>query len=51
MKKLKFMEKEIERLREIGLYNKIKTIDTPQGAWLGIEGKKVLNMCSNNYLG
>jgi len=51
MGKLDFMETELERLRETGLYNHIRTIDSPQGAWLEIQGKRVLNMCSNNYLG
>ncbi|MFV2015360.1 MAG: aminotransferase class I/II-fold pyridoxal phosphate-dependent enzyme, partial [Candidatus Heimdallarchaeota archaeon] len=42
---------EINRLKELGLYNDIPIIDSPQGAWLQIDGKKVLNLCSNNYLG
>jgi glycine C-acetyltransferase len=33
------------------LYNRIRTIGSPQGAWLVVDGKKVLNFCSNNYLG
>ncbi len=49
--KLKFMADEIARLKEVGLYNTIKTIQSPQGSWLEIDGKNVLNMCSNNYLG
>ena len=49
--KHQFMVDELSRLREVGLYNKIKTIQSPQGAWLRIDDKKVLNMCSNNYLG
>ena len=51
MSKLEFMQTELNRLREVGLYNHIRTIDSPQGAWLEIQGKRVLNMCSNNYLG
>ncbi len=47
----KFMVEELDRLRRVGLYNKIKTIESPQGAWLRIDGKSVLNLCSNNYLG
>jgi len=43
--------KEIEELKEQGLYIYIRTLEGPQGAWLTIGGKKVLNMCSNNYLG
>ncbi|MCR4319619.1 MAG: glycine C-acetyltransferase, partial [Candidatus Brocadiaceae bacterium] len=29
----------------------IRTIEGPQGAWITVDGKKVLNLCSNNYLG
>lgn len=46
-----FMDDELKRLREVGLYNNIPIIDSPQGAWLTINGNKVLNLCSNNYLG
>ena len=47
----KFMYDEIQRLKNEGLYNKIPVITSPQGAWLTIDGNKVLNLCSNNYLG
>ncbi|AKI96706.1 glycine C-acetyltransferase [Kosmotoga pacifica] len=43
--------KELKELEENGLLVRIKTLESPQGAWLTINGKKVLNMCSNNYLG
>ena len=49
--KMNFIEETLSELRESGLYNEIKVIGSPQGAWLNIDGKKVLNMCSNNYLG
>ena len=39
------------RCKEAGLYNRIRTISSPQGAWLVVDGKRVLNFCSNNYLG
>lgn len=41
----------IETMKEKGLYNNIRTVESPQGAWLKVNGKKVLNFCSNNYLG
>jgi len=47
----KFMEDELNRLREEGLYNIIRVIGSPQGAWIVVDGKKMLNFCSNNYLG
>lgn len=49
--KLNWIEKELENLKTAGLYNRIRTINSPQGAWLEIDGKQTLNFCSNNYLG
>jgi glycine C-acetyltransferase len=42
---------ELSNLKEAGLYNNIRTIGSPQGAWLQVDGRRVLNFCSNNYLG
>ncbi|NIR39774.1 MAG: aminotransferase class I/II-fold pyridoxal phosphate-dependent enzyme, partial [Actinobacteria bacterium] len=33
------------------MFTTIRTLESAQGAWLTIEGKTVLNLCSNNYLG
>jgi glycine C-acetyltransferase len=49
--KLAWIAQELENLRAQGLYNNIRTIDSPQGAWLTVDGRRVLNFCSNNYLG
>lgn len=49
--RLQWIRDELDRLKESGLYNRIRTISTPQGAWLVVDGKRVLNFCSNNYLG
>jgi glycine C-acetyltransferase len=49
--RLNWIQTEINGLKEAGLYNKIRTLSSPQGAWLIVDGKKVLNFCSNNYLG
>lgn len=49
--KLKWIDEELESLKESGLYNEIRTLSSPQGAWLVVDGKRVLNFCSNNYLG
>ncbi|HDL60270.1 MAG TPA: aminotransferase class I/II-fold pyridoxal phosphate-dependent enzyme, partial [candidate division WOR-3 bacterium] len=51
MGKLDFIDKDLEQLKKEGLYIIIRTIESPQGAWIVVDGKKVLNMCSNNYLG
>jgi len=49
--KLNWIDEEIKNLKESGLYNTIRTLSSPQGAWLVVDGKRVLNFCSNNYLG
>jgi glycine C-acetyltransferase len=49
--KLQWIEDEIQKLKDDGLYNRIRTLSSPQGAWLVVDGKRVLNFCSNNYLG
>ncbi len=48
---LDWLEEELQALGDAGFYNNIRTISSAQGAWLVIEGRKVLNFCSNNYLG
>lgn len=50
-KPLDWITTELNSLKEAGLYNKIRTLESPQGAWLVVDGKRVLNFCSNNYLG
>jgi glycine C-acetyltransferase len=49
--KIAWIVNEIKQLEEKGLFNRIRTISSPQGAWLIVDGRKVLNFCSNNYLG
>ena len=50
-KRLEWVQQELDSLKEAGLYNRIRTLGSPQGAWLTVDGQKVLNFCSNNYLG
>jgi glycine C-acetyltransferase len=47
----KVLSDELEELKKAGLYTNIRTLESPQGEWLTISNKKVLNLCSNNYLG
>ncbi len=49
--KLSWIDDELQKLHDAGLYNHIRTLGSPQGAWLEVDGKRVLNFCSNNYLG
>ncbi len=51
MAKLDFIRTELKNLHDQGLLIKIRTIGSPQGATIVVDGKKVLNLCSNNYLG
>ena len=51
MSKTAWIEQEIAALQAQGLFTHIRTIETPMGAWLTVDGKKVLNFCANNYLG
>jgi glycine C-acetyltransferase len=43
--------KEIEEIKASGLYKSERTITSPQGAEITVNGKTVLNFCANNYLG
>ncbi|MDK2840601.1 MAG: glycine C-acetyltransferase [Anaerophaga sp.] len=46
------LQKELDNIRESGLYKKERVITTPQGAEIEVTtGEKVLNFCANNYLG
>ncbi len=47
-----FISKEIESIKEAGLYKKERVITSPQAAEITIQGgNKVYNFCANNYLG
>lgn len=46
------LQRELQSIREAGLYKEERVITTPQGAEIEVEGgRKVLNFCANNYLG
>ncbi|ARV07313.1 glycine C-acetyltransferase [Polaribacter sp. SA4-10] len=46
------LEKEIQEIKEAGLYKSERIITSPQGALIKIStGEEVLNFCANNYLG
>jgi glycine C-acetyltransferase len=49
--RFEWIHNEINNLKAGGIFKTIRTIQSPQGAWLLVDGKKVLNFCSNNYLG
>lgn len=45
------LEKEINGLKSNGLYKEERVITSPQSGSIISQNKKVLNLCSNNYLG
>ncbi|MCK4322172.1 glycine C-acetyltransferase [candidate division WOR-3 bacterium] len=46
------LKKEIESIKEAGLYKEERIITSPQSSEIEVEGgKRVLNFCANNYLG
>lgn len=48
---MEFVEKELEELKSRGLYRKLRTVETAQGHKVRIDGKEVILLCSNDYLG
>jgi glycine C-acetyltransferase len=47
-----FLKAELESIRTAGLYKSERIITSPQSAWITVaDGRKVLNLCANNYLG
>jgi glycine C-acetyltransferase len=45
------LKDELVNIRESGLYKEERVLQSPQGRLITVEGKEVLNFCSNNYLG
>jgi glycine C-acetyltransferase/8-amino-7-oxononanoate synthase len=45
------LEARLDDLRDRGLYRKLRLISGPQGPRVLLDGKPVLLLCSNNYLG
>lgn len=46
-----WIDEELSNLKEAGLFNIIRTIDSPMDARVKIDGRYLLNFCANNYLG
>src|SRR5216110_2777144 len=41
----------LDELKELGLYRRMRQVSGPQGPRVVLDGKPVLLLCSNNYLG
>lgn len=48
---LDHLRTETQTLKERGLYKSERVITSPQGARIVSDGKRVVNLCANNYLG
>ena len=42
---------ELDEIKTAGLWKEERVIQSPQGAWITVNGKQVLCLCANNYLG
>jgi len=51
LSKLDFLGDELKTIKDSGLYANMRVVQSAQNAWLVVDGAKVLNLCSNNYLG
>ncbi len=49
--KFDFIRQDVENLKEAGLFINLRVMGSPADAWMVVDGKKVLNFCTNNYLG
>ncbi|MEA2268630.1 MAG: 8-amino-7-oxononanoate synthase [Solirubrobacteraceae bacterium] len=45
------IQERLAELRELGLYRRMRMVSGPQGPRVVLDGKPVLLLCSNNYLG
>ncbi|RBP96232.1 2-amino-3-ketobutyrate coenzyme A ligase [Cytobacillus firmus] len=46
-----FLQENLEDLKDRGLYNVIDPLESPNGPIIKINGRKLINLSSNNYLG
>lgn len=49
--KLDFIREELETLKAEKRYINIRTMESPADGWMVVDGRRVLNFCTNNYLG
>jgi 8-amino-7-oxononanoate synthase len=45
------LQDRLDELRELGLYRRMRMVSGPQGPRVVLDGRPVLLLCSNNYLG
>src|SRR5438552_15657041 len=45
------IQEQLEEIRDLGLYRRMRLVSGPQGPRVLLDGRPVLLLCSNNYLG
>jgi len=48
---LSYLDRELEQLREQGLYRTLRVLESEQQSTSTFDGRSVVNLSSNNYLG
>ncbi len=48
---IKRLSTELEEIQSAGLFKRERIIESPQGPVIQVNGKEVINLCANNYLG
>jgi glycine C-acetyltransferase len=49
--KFDFIRNDVAGLKDAGLFINLRIMGSPADAWMIVDGKQVLNFCTNNYLG
>lgn len=45
------LRSELDEIQAAGLWKHERILESPQGAWITVNGRQVLCLCANNYLG
>ncbi len=48
---ISFLQNALQDLESAGMYRRLKSVESPQQREITLEGRRVLNFCSNDYLG
>lgn len=51
MDKFDFIREDVAALKDAGLFINLRIMGSPADAWMVVDGRRVLNFCTNNYLG
>jgi glycine C-acetyltransferase len=51
MKHMEWADEEVQALRDSGAFGQLSVLSTPQAPRCTVNGKDVISLCSNNYLG